>query len=187
MPKRKNTYSSAALIFIIALLAVLGRSSNVGHSVSSSSENRPDESVGTVFEGKCVGVIDGDTIRVMHSGYEEKIRLFGVDAPEKSQPYGNAAKKFTSEMVFGKIVKVDVKDYDRYGRTVAKVIALNGKTLNSEIVRAGLAWWYERYAPYDNELQQLEQNAKNAKRGLWKEPNPTAPWDYREKQRNDID
>src|SRR5438132_401748 len=90
------------------------------------------------FSGRVVGVTDGDTIKVMHKGKEEKIRLYGIDCPEKGQPYGTKAKQFTSEMAFGKTVTVHVTDTDRYGRTVADVILPDGCILNLEFVSSGL-------------------------------------------------
>ncbi len=93
------------------------------------------------FSGRVVGVSDGDTIRVMHDGRGEKIRLYGIDAPEKRQAFGNRAKQLVSALAFGKVVKVEVKDQDRYGRTVADVILPDRKNLNHDIVKAGFAWW----------------------------------------------
>ena len=104
------------------------------------------------FCGRVVGIADGDTITVMHDGRGEKIRLYGIDAPEKGQAFGNRAKQFVSSLAFGKEAKVEVKDYDRYGRTVADVILPDGRNLNHEIVKAGFAWWYRKYAPKDKEL-----------------------------------
>jgi hypothetical protein len=74
---------------------------------------------------------------------------------------------------------VKVRDIDRYRRTVAEIILPDGRNLNQEIVRAGLAWWYERYARRETVLQDLEQEARDAKRGLWSEPKPVAPWEWR--------
>src|SRR2546426_12847875 len=84
------------------------------------------------FSGRVVGITDGDTIKVMHNGRAEKIRLHGIDCPEKGQPFGTKAKEFTSAMVFGKTVTVRVTDTDRYGRTVADVILPDGRVLNRE-------------------------------------------------------
>ena len=98
------------------------------------------------FSGRVVGVSDGDTIKVMHNGRAEKIRLHGIDCPEKAQPFGTRAKQFTSEMVFGKTVTLHVTDTDKYGRTVADVILPDGRSLNRELVAAGLAWWYRKYS-----------------------------------------
>src|SRR5712692_1532752 len=89
------------------------------------------------FSGRVVGVTDGDTIKVMHNGKAEKIRLHGIDCPEKGQPFGTKAKQFTSEMVFGKTVTLHVTDMDRYGRTVADVVLPDGRVRNRELVAAG--------------------------------------------------
>jgi endonuclease YncB( thermonuclease family) len=86
-------------------------------------------------------------------------------------------------MVFGKVVRVEVKDFDRYGRTVADVILPNGRVLNQELVVAGLAWWYRQYAPHDDKLRKLEDSARREKRGLWADPNPVPPWCYRKQKK----
>ncbi len=92
------------------------------------------------FTGRVVGVSDGDTITVLHKGKGERIRLHGIDCPEKRQAFGNRAKQFTSKLVFGNTVTVQVMDRDRYGRTVGVVLLPDGRSLNHELVRAGLAW-----------------------------------------------
>ncbi len=97
------------------------------------------------FTGKVVGVSDGDTITVLHNGKGERIRLHGIDCPEKRQAFGKRAKQFTSKLVFGKTVTVQFVDRDRYGRTVGVVLLPDGRSLNHELVRAGLAWMYRRY------------------------------------------
>jgi endonuclease YncB( thermonuclease family) len=130
------------------------------------------------WSGKVVGISDGDTIRVMHRGRETKIRLFGVDCPERDQAFGNKARRFTSHMVFRKVVEVQEVDKDSYGRTVAWV-SVDGKSLNKELLRAGLAWWYTYYAENEHELGQLEAEARENKIGLWSAPNPIPPWDFR--------
>ncbi len=92
------------------------------------------------WSGMVVGVTDGDTIKVMGSHNKQvKIHLYGIDCPEKSQAFGKKAKQFTSGMVFGKIVEVDPVTVDRYGRTIALVYDTDGKSLNEELIRAGLA------------------------------------------------
>ncbi len=83
---------------------------------------------------------------MLHNGNGERIRLHGVDCPEKRQPFGNRAKQFTSTLVFGTTVTVQVVDRDRYGRTVGEVLLPDGRSLNRELVKAGFAWWYRRYA-----------------------------------------
>ena len=118
------------------------------------------------FTGKVVGITDGDTIRVMHNGAPERIRLWGIDCPESKQPFGTRAKQFTGDLAFGQTVIVRVRDVDRYKRTVAEIILPDGRNLNQELVRAGLAWWFERYARRELILRDLEQEARAARRGL---------------------
>jgi endonuclease YncB( thermonuclease family) len=95
-----------------------------------------------LFSGKVTGVADGDTIEVMRDGMPLKIRLDGIDCPESGQDFGNRAKQLTSGLCFGEEVKVNVKELDRYGRSVASVTLPDGTVLNDELVRKGLAWWY---------------------------------------------
>ncbi len=131
------------------------------------------------FTGRVVGISDGDTITVLHNGKGERIRLHGIDCPEKRQAFGKRAKQLTSNLVFGKTVTVQVVDRDRYGRTIAEVLLPDGRSLNRELVKAGFAWWYWRYVPDDETLAQLEREARRAKRGLWADPNPVPPWEWR--------
>ena len=130
-----------------------------------------------------MGVSDGDTITVMHNGKGERIRLHGIDCPEKRQAFGNRAKQFTSTLVFGKTVTVQVMDRDRYGRTVGEVLLPDGRSLNRELVRAGFAWWYRRYAPDDETLDQLEHEAWGTQRGVWADPHAVPPWEWRRRRK----
>jgi micrococcal nuclease len=133
------------------------------------------------WSGKCVGIADGGTIRVMHQGKAERIRLYGIDCPERGQDFGTRASKFASDMVFGEVEDVEPVDRDQYGRTVAWV-SVNGKSLNKELLRAGLAWWFRRYAPDRADLARLEREARKAKVGLWSHPNPIPPWQFRRRR-----
>ncbi len=128
---------------------------------------------------------DGDTISVMHRGRAQRVRLHGIDVPEKRQAFGNNAKKFTSDLVFGRVVAVQVVDVDRYGRIVGEVILPDGRSLNRELVRTGLAWWYRKYSR-DKSLGQLEEEARSARRGLWIDPSPIPPWEFRKKRKLEV-
>ncbi len=130
------------------------------------------------FTGRVVGVSDGDTITVLHNGKGERIRLHGIDCPEKRQAFGNRAKQFTSNLVFAKTVTVQAVDRDRYGRTVGVVLLPDGRSLNHELVRAGFAWMYRRYTN-DQSLSDLEEEARVARRGLWADPHAVPPWEWR--------
>jgi micrococcal nuclease len=136
----------------------------------------------TEFSAPVIGISDGDTIRVLHEGVSKRIRLFGIDCPEMGQAFGNTAKKFTGDLAYGKTVKIRVRDIDRYHRIVAEIILPDGRMLNHEIVKSGLAWWYRKYARSDSELHRLETEAREAKRGLWADPDPVPPWTWRKEK-----
>ena len=129
------------------------------------------------FTGRVVSVIDGDTIGVMRDGREVRIRLEGIDAPEDGQDFSQRAKQFTSAAVFGTTVTVAVKETDRYGRLVARVIA-DGQDVSVALVDAGLAWHYLEYSN-DPVLARAELSARSRRVGLWTLPNPIPPWAYR--------
>jgi micrococcal nuclease len=131
----------------------------------------------TTFVGRVVAVQDGDTISVMRGGRAERVRVHGIDAPEGGQEFGNRAKQFLSGLVFGKIVGVEVRDTDRYGRTVGRV-TVDGHDAGLEMVRAGLAWHDVRYSS-DPLLAIAETEARIARRGLWVQSAPLAPWESR--------
>ena len=129
------------------------------------------------FKGKVVGVSDGDTLTVLHNQQPEKIRLNGIDCPEKKQDFGARAKQLSSAMAFGKTVEVQYEKRDRYGRILGTVL-VGGKNLSEELLRAGMAWHYRQYSA-DPYLQELEDMARDYRRGLWSMPNPTPPWEFR--------
>jgi micrococcal nuclease len=122
-----------------------------------------------------VGITDRDSISVMHSDKAEKIRLNGIDCPQRGQPFATRAKEFTSSLAFGKEVTLKLKDKDRYGRTAADVILPDRKSLNHELVKAGYAGWYRKDAPHDRELNWLEKFARGDRHGLWSGPHAIAP------------
>jgi endonuclease YncB( thermonuclease family) len=137
--------------------------------------------VSNAFTGKCIGVSDGDTITVLHNNTPVKVRLYGVDAPESKQAFGTRAKQFTAQLAFGKPVTVYGKGTDRYGRVLGWVCV--GRTgVNSELVRNGYAWWYRQYSPRETRLQQMEAQAKQARRGLWSDAAAVAPWEFRRRR-----
>jgi micrococcal nuclease len=131
----------------------------------------------TTFVGKVVAVHDGDTISVMRGGRAERVRLQGIDAPEDGQDFSNRAKQFLSDLVFGKVVSVELRDTDRYGRTVGRV-TVDGHDAGLDLVRAGLAWHYVRYSS-DALLASAQREARAARRGLWVGPMPLPPWEFR--------
>jgi micrococcal nuclease len=135
--------------------------------------------VAGTFSAKVVSVTDGDTLTVMHDGAREKVILFGVDCPELAQEFGPQAKKFTDDCCYGKVVSLEEHGRDPRGRTIAVVRLPDGSNLNQELVHQGLAWWSDKFAPDDAQLQQLHNTAKTAHAGLWSAPNPIPPWIFR--------
>jgi micrococcal nuclease len=131
------------------------------------------------IQARVIGVSDGDTITVLVDNRPTRVRLWGIDCPEASQPYGNRAKQFTSSLAFGKTVTLRILTTDRYRRPVALVILPDGSNLNHEIVRAGFRWWFRRYAPRDREFERLERLAREERAGLWRDTNPMPPWEFR--------
>ncbi|WP_457572828.1 thermonuclease family protein [Desulfolithobacter sp.] len=136
------------------------------------------------FSAKVVGVTDGDTIKVLHNGQQVKIRLYGIDCPEKGQAYGRAAKKHTETMVAGKLVKIEPIATDRYGRTVAMVFS-SGHNVSESLVSNGYAWVYRKYCKEQvcNDWHQYEKFAKDQKKGLWQNPKAMPPWEWRKNRR----
>lgn len=138
--------------------------------------------------GRVVGVSDGDTITVLVDNRDRlKVRLAGIDAPEKSQPFGSVSKKSLSDQVFGKTVNIESNKKDRYGRFLGRVI-FNGTDVCLEQIRVGMAWHYKRYSNEQSEslrreYADAESQARQLKIGLWSEPTPVAPWEFRHQGR----
>ena len=133
-------------------------------------------SAASIF-GKTVGVHDGDTITVLEGRDQHKIRLAGIDTPELKQAYGSKAKQVLSGKVFGKGVRVEWSEKDRYGRILGHVY-IGRRWINNEMLAEGVGWHYKQYSK-DRVLAQSETAAKRAKIGLWRDSNPIAPWDFR--------
>lgn len=133
------------------------------------------------FFGKVIGIKDGDTVVVLDSlNNQTTLRLAEVDCPEKNQAFGTKAKQFTSDQIYLKIVKYIVTDVDRYGRSIAKIYYNNNKYLSEEIIKNGFGWQYKKYS-ISILLAKLEEEARKNKRGLWIDPNPIYPSDWRRK------
>lgn len=125
-----------------------------------------------------VYVYDGDTVTIKDEcGNKHKIRLYGIDAPEAKQAYGQESKNVLAAMIFKQIVTVEYTQKDRYGRIIGK-LKKDGQDINTEMVLRGSAWHYVRYAPKDILLKQAEMMAKDEQSGLWQEASPLPPWIY---------
>jgi len=137
------------------------------------------------FTGKVVGVHDGDTFTILHDGKAEKVRVNGIDSPELGQPFGMKAKQCASALIFGHVVTVRTSGTDRYGRTLGDAVLADGRHLSREMIRAGFAWWYREYSN-DRGLEALEAEARQLRRGLWADADPTAPWEWRKTSRGTL-
>lgn len=141
--------------------------------------------------GRVVGVADGDTITVLDSTNTQfKIRLSGIDAPEKKQAFGNVSKKSLSDLVYDKEVHVEWHKQDLYGRVVGKVL-INGLDANLEQIKRGMSWFYKKYQNelvLDDRLAYLhaQESAETNKVGLWIDKEPIAPWDFRKQRKSEM-
>ncbi|WP_349817086.1 thermonuclease family protein [Acidovorax sp. SUPP1855] len=135
-----------------------------------------------------VGITDGDTLKARcgePGNYQQvTVRLAAVDAPERRQAFGNASRQHLAALCFQQRAQIAPRTTDRYGRLVADV-ACQGQDAGGELVRSGMAWVYKRYAAKrDAPLSRLEAQARAARAGLWADPAPVAPWEWRRSQRN---
>ena len=130
-----------------------------------------------IFTAKVIVVMDGDTVMVLRDGHKTKIRLANIDAPEKGQPFGKQSRESLLEMVGKKQVQIDSQAVDQYGRLIG-LISVDGFDVNQEQVKRGMAWEYSHYHR-DASYRALQSEARQAKRGLWVQDNPQAPWEWR--------
>lgn len=133
-----------------------------------------------VFKARVIGVHDGDSITVLTSDNRQiKVRLEGIDCPELKQDFGQRTRQATSALCFGKEVRVQQTGKDRYGRALAYVY-VGDVCVNKELLKQGMAWHFKKYNS-DSGLAALESDARAQKIGLWSQPNPTPPWEFRKK------
>lgn len=132
------------------------------------------------WQGKIIGIKDGDTVVLLRDHRELLLRLYGIDCPEKTQAFGARARQAVSELVFGKQVSVDSVDTDRYGRTVA-LVSIDDRSVSEALVATGYAWVYGQYChrPECESWRGLEAKARGERRGLWADAQPTPPWEFR--------
>ena len=138
--------------------------------------------VGETFTASVTRVTDGDTITVARHGSTVRIRLDGIDTPETDQPFGSDATAFTTARVLHQEVTITVRDVDRYGRLVSRVL-IAGVDVSVALITAGLAWHYVRYSD-DPILARAEADARAVRIGLWNQISPVPPWEFRQRARN---
>ncbi len=131
---------------------------------------------------KVVAITDGDTFRGLTKDKEEvRYRIYGIDAPENKQAFGNRSKQHLSDLIFGKTVGIKLDKIDFFGRPVVWVYTPDGRDVSAEMIMAGMAWHYKKYDK--TELYNiLEIGARSEKKGLWIDKNPIPPWDFRKKK-----
>jgi len=157
------------LLFFVAL----------GASSTSSAES---------YSGMVVSIADGDTVTVLDGANQQhKVRLAGIDAPEKAQAFGNVSRQHLAQLVFQKRVTIEFEKLDRYRREVGKIL-LAGRDINLQQIEAGLAWHYKKYQSEQPLADRptysaAESYAATERRGLWRDPSPTPPWEFRKLKR----
>lgn len=145
---------------------------------------------GLFLRGRVVFVADGDSLEILDSDFQRlRVRLYGIDCPEGRQKGGPEAAAFTRSLTLFEEVRLTVVERDRYQRAVALVTLSDGRSLNEELLRAGHAWFYERYCdlPQCAAWRKLEKEARQARIGLWADKAPRAPWQWRRQHRSKAD
>lgn len=180
-PRQRWASLIALFLTLISLAA--------GYHVAQAGGQAGRASKGDVLQGTVVGVSDGDTLTLLDANKQQyRIRLAFIDAPEKSQPYGQASKQYLSDLVYDQTVQVNVMDIDKYGRVVGRVWS-GGGDVNYAQVMNGFAWHYLQFArkSQDGESFSLYEAAQQAaisqRAGLWQQDAPQPPWDYRHQKK----
>jgi endonuclease YncB( thermonuclease family) len=137
---------------------------------------------GEEYTVKVIGVSDGDTFTGLTADNRQvRCRIYGIDAPEKNQDFGNRSKQTLSDFIFNREVTIKIRDKDRYQRAIVWVCTPDGKDVSAEMLKSGMAWHYKQYSK-DRDYAELENEARQRKTGLWAGNNPIAPWEFRRKK-----
>ena len=183
----KYVFMKVKIILLLLVFLMLVESCGEGKRERRAKDSEKKEQIVDVeneFDGKVIGIVDGDTIDVL---YEEqssvRIRLEAIDCPEKAQPYGQKAKQFISSLCFGKMIHVKKSGKDRNGRLIAFCYLEDGMNINYAMVKNGYAWHFVKYSK-DNNLAGIEEKAKAQRVGLWSDDAPIEPWNWRKGTRD---
>lgn len=173
------------VIFFLFLMALA--SANLSHAgtieVTFTGESK--QSYDCALMGKVVKVTDGDTVEVLDANKtRHKVRLSGIDAPERKQAFGNASRKYLADLVAAKDVCVSGDKKDRYERLIGTII-VDGQSANFKMIQGGYAWHFKKYESEQTQMEREvfaaeETAARSSAVGLWSEPDPIAPWDWRD-------
>ncbi len=181
----KRLSSCSRVPIILFLFAGLFLScNNTKNEGSREKEGAQEKGVKTTrqLKGKVVGISDGDTFRLLTEGNKtERIRLYGIDAPERGQEYGTQSKNALSDLIFGKEVQVQQKQRDRYGRVVG-IAFVDDVNVNETLLKRGSVWHYTQFDK-SKQWAMLQKQAQAAGAGLWQMPDPTPPWEWRKTAR----
>ena len=179
------------LFVILILISVYVRKSDDGgiaNKITKITQNESFDScicddIDCDYCVKVVAITDGDTFRGLTKDKEEiRYRIYGIDAPENNQAFGNRSKQQLSDLIFGKTVGIRLDKIDFFGRPVVWVYTPDGKDVSAEMIRSGMAWHFKKYDK--SELYNtLEIEARNKQKGLWFDKNPVPPWDFRRKKK----
>jgi len=160
----KNIKRGLFLLALSALFSILSSGSSLAES----------------FRAEVVAISSGDTVKVLKAGEVITVRLEGIDAPNKGQAYSQEARAFSEALVFGKVITVLPSYENAQGQTVGKIILPDGRSLNQELIKSGLAWWHLR-SSRDPVLAALERASRKKRLGLWRDSMPLPPWEYPKK------
>jgi endonuclease YncB( thermonuclease family) len=156
-------------------------------SLANPSVASPIVPSNEIILGKVIAILDGDTFDILDSNKKtHRIRLHGIDAPEKGQPFGRNAREYLAQRLAGKQIEVQRFDTDRYGRSIGDVV-IEGNRITVEMIKAGLAWHYVQYAPDDPELAIAELEARSNYYGLWADKRHVEPWQWRKLTKEERD
>ena len=160
--------------FVLLNISCTSSSSNKEAVEANLTNQLPNNTV--------VKIVDGDTYDIILNGIQTRIRMQGIDTPERGMDYYKVAKEYLGKLCLNKKVRVVGTEKDRYGRLLAKSYLPDGLEIGEEMIRAGMAWHFTKYSN-DPTLARLEREARAARIGLWSIPNPIAPWDFRKKKK----
>ncbi|HZH38246.1 MAG TPA: thermonuclease family protein [Flavisolibacter sp.] len=170
------------LIIILPLLSIASCNGAADNTQAAQSSTATIAANRKTVTGKVIGISDGDTFRLLTDSNETvRVRLHGIDAPEKGQDYSTQSQQKLSELIFSKQVVVEQKNKDRYGRVVG-IAFVDRINVNEEMLRSGLAWQYREYDKTEK-WASIQTEAQQNKRGLWSMSSPTPPWEWRKEKK----
>lgn len=188
MPKHNSKSSRHPLQFVLLILLLLCPISCVpsdrNAQYTDTQARQEKQQSKETFQARVVKILDGDTIEIIDSrNSTTRIRLQAIDAPEKTQAFGNRARQRLSELIFNRIVTLETSGRDIYGRTISKVLFYN-KDVCLQLIQEGFAWHFKRYADSQSKsdresYSQAEETSRQQKLGLWADEHPVPPWQYR--------